>query len=92
MNVLGTRLPLVGFILGGITAVVGIAALFSKDPDDKKPGIVLTAAGALVILSRTGAPFFRAMAPTLLSIGAVAFIAMGIWNGIKFLRGLKKRS
>ncbi|MDR2158485.1 MAG: hypothetical protein LBP23_00280 [Treponema sp.] len=92
MNVIGTRFPVAGIVLGVAAAVIGIGALFSRDPDDRKRGAVITAAGALVILSRVGIPFIRLLAGTLLGIGAFGLLAMGIWNGIKFFRGLKSRS
>jgi hypothetical protein len=92
MNVVGTRLPVAGIILGAAAAVIGIGALRSKNPDDKKPGVVITAAGVLVILSRVGIPSIRPLAGTLLSIGAFGLFAMGIWNAVKFFRGLKNRS
>jgi hypothetical protein len=92
MTILGTRFPVAGIVLGGITAAAGIAALHSKDPEDKKPGVFLTLAGVLELIQRAGIPLVRPIAGTLLTIGAVACIAFGIWNGIKFLKGLKNRS
>jgi hypothetical protein len=86
------RVPVVGLVLGVVTGIVGISALLSKDPDDKKPGIIITLAGLLVILSKTKIPFIHALAPTLLSIGAVGLLVMGVWRGIQFFRGLKNRS
>jgi hypothetical protein len=88
--VLGALPPLVGIIAGGVVALVGIGGLFSRDPEDKKPGAITATAGVLAILSKIG--FARPLAGTLLSIGAVGLLAMGIWNGIKFLKGLKNRS
>jgi hypothetical protein len=93
MNVIGSRLPVVaGIALGAVAAVIGIGALRSGDPGDRKPGVVITAAGALVILSRVAAAPVRPLAGTLLSIGAFGLLAMGIWNAVKFFRGLKSRS
>jgi hypothetical protein len=89
LAILGARLPVLGIILGGISAIAGLLAIFSKDPADRKAGIILAAGGALTIFSRAGAAFFRPLAGTLLSIGGVGLFAMGIWNGIKFLKGLK---
>jgi hypothetical protein len=86
------RFRVVGLVMGAAAGIVGISALLSKDPDDKKPGLVITAAGLLVILSKTGIPILRALAPTLLNIGAVGLLVMGIWKGIKFFKGLKSRS
>ena len=92
LSALGGRFPIVAIILGGLAGIVGIAALSSKDNTDRKAGALLTAGGILAILSRAGAAFFRPLAGTLLSIGAFGLIALGIWNGIKFIRGLKSRS
>ncbi|MDR1239177.1 MAG: hypothetical protein LBK27_03610 [Treponema sp.] len=86
------RFRVIGLIMGAVAGIVGVSALLSKDPDDKKPGLIITAAGLLVILSKTGIPVLRSLAPTLLNIGAVGLLVMGIWKGVKFLRGLKSRS
>jgi hypothetical protein len=89
-TVLGARFPVVGLVLGAVSAFFGAGALFSKDPDDKKPGAILAAAGACLILSRVGLPLIRPLASSLLSIGALGFLATGILNGIRFLKGLNK--
>ncbi|GHV46999.1 hypothetical protein AGMMS50268_37490 [Spirochaetia bacterium] len=91
MGALGTRLPIVGIIMGVVSGVIGLGALFSRDPEDKKPGAVLLGGGVLVILSRVGAAFIRPLAGTVLSVGAVGLFAMGILKGLKFLKGLKSR-
>jgi hypothetical protein len=92
MNILGARFPVVGIVLGAASALLGFMALRSRDRDDKKPGAVLAAAGILEILSKVAIPVIRPLAGVLLNIGGVGLIAMGIWNGIKFLKGLKSRS
>jgi hypothetical protein len=79
-----------GVIAGAAVCAVGIGALLSKDPSDRKPGAVITIAGALALLSKV--PLVAPLAGTLLSIGAVGLLALGVWNGIKFFAGLKKRS
>ena len=87
---MAARLRGLGLVIGGVVCVVGIASLLSKDPADRKAGIIIAAAGALAILSKI--PSIAPVAGTLLSIGAVGLLALGIWNGIKFFVGLKKRS
>jgi len=84
--------PLVGFIAGGIVGLLGLGSLASKDPADKKAGLVLTAAGALTILSKIPIPLIQPFSKVLLTVGAIGLLGLGIWNGIKFLTGLKKRS
>ena len=81
-----------GLIVGGIVSVLGIFSLRSKDPADKKAGLIITAAGVLTVLSRSRIPFVTEISGTLLGIGAIGLLALGIWNGIKFFIGLKKRS
>jgi predicted membrane protein len=87
-----SRFRVLGLIIGVVVSVFGIAALMSKDPNDRKPGLVITAAGVLTVLSKTGIPFVRTISGTLLAIGAVGLLAAGLWNGIKFFMGLRKRS
>jgi hypothetical protein len=88
--IMGALPPIAGIIAGAVVGVVGIGSLLSGNKDDKKPGLVTAVAGGLSILSRI--PFVRPLAGALLGIGAVGLLAMGVWNGIKFLRGLKNRS
>jgi hypothetical protein len=82
--------PFMGIIAGVIVGVVGIGGIMSKDPDDRKPGILAAAAGALSILARIG--IIRPLAGTLLGISSLGLLALGVWNGVKFIRGLKGRS
>jgi hypothetical protein len=91
LAVLGGRFPIAGIVLGALTGLFGVFALLSKDGADRKAGVILTAGGLLTILSRVGAAFFRPIAGTLLSVGAFGLIALGVWNGLKFLKGLKSR-
>jgi hypothetical protein len=86
----GALPPVVGIIAGAVVGAVGIGAVMSRDPDDRKPGMIAAAAGGLTILSKIG--IVRPLAGTLLSIGAIGLLAVGIWNGIKFLKGLKNRA
>ena len=87
-----SKLRVLGLAAGVVVCAIGIGALMSKDPADKKPGAVITTAGVLAVLSRLKIGPIAPLASTLLSIGAVGLLAMGIWNGILFFIGLKKRS
>ena len=86
------RSPVLAFIVGGLACVMGIVSLMSKDATDKKAGALIGGAGILVLLSKTKLPFIGPISGTLIVIGAVGLLAMGIWNAIKFLKGLRKRS
>ena len=79
----------VGIVAGGIITVVGLGALFSSDKTDKKAGIAITVAGALSLLARF--PFLGKFAGGLLTLGIIGLLGVGIWKGVKFLRGLKAR-
>ncbi|MCL2179939.1 MAG: hypothetical protein FWB83_02330 [Treponema sp.] len=81
-----------GLIVGGIVLLLGLGSLASKDPADKKAGVIITSAGTLTILSKIGIPFITPVSGALLGIGAIGLLGMGIWNGIKFLIGLRKRN
>jgi len=87
-----TRFRVLGLIVGAVVCIIGLASFTSKDPADRKAGAVITAAGVLALLSKIKIPIIAPLASTLLSIGAVGLLALGIWNGIKFIVGLKKRS
>jgi len=79
-------------IIGSIVCLLGIGSLSSRDKTDKKAGLIITIAGALTILSRTNIPVITSISGALLGISAFGLLAMGIWNGIKYIIGLKKRS
>jgi hypothetical protein len=89
--VLGKLMPLVGLVLGGIVAALGISAVFSKHKEDRKGGLLTTAVGILLMLFFRKVPMVTAFAGTILSIGAIASFGLGIWNGIRFLFGMKSR-
>jgi hypothetical protein len=83
----------VSAVAGVILTAVGLTGVASRDREDKKIGLVLTASGAAAILSRFGfLPILKAAGATALAVGAAAFIGLGIFNAIRFVIGLKKRS
>ena len=88
--ILGALPSVVGVVAGVVVGAVGIGAILSKDPDDRKPGILLTIAGGMAILSKIG--FLRGLTGTIFGLGAIGLIGMGIWKGIQFFKGLKNRS
>ena len=92
MHIFSARLPPFGIILGLIVGGVGVGALLSKDPEDKKPGTILTIAGILKLAFHVGGlPVIKALAGILLNISSLGLLALGIWNGIRFLIGLNSR-
>jgi hypothetical protein len=88
--ILGSLSPVAGIVAGAIAGVVGICALSSKDPADKTPGMIVTGAGALTIVSKL--PFIGFLAKPFFGLGAIILLGVGVWNGFKFFKGLKARS
>ncbi|GHU23931.1 hypothetical protein FACS1894172_13100 [Spirochaetia bacterium] len=88
---LGSLPPLPGMILGGAALVVGVGSLLSKDPDDKKPGTIALTAGILSFIARSGIPLLKPISGTLLGLGALGLVSFGVWNAIKFFKGLKAK-
>ena len=87
-----SNLTIPGIIAGAIVLLFGITNLASKDPADKRAGMVITAAGALTVLSVTKIPLLAPVSGVLLTVGAIGLLGLGILNAVKFFRGLKKRS
>lgn len=86
----GALPPVIGIIAGLVVGIAGIAASRSKDREDRRIGILAAVAGGLTILSKVG--IVKPLAGTLLAISAVGLLVAGIWNGVKFLKGLKNRA
>jgi hypothetical protein len=83
-------LPLAaGVIAGGIITLFGVGSLRSKETENKRTGALLCVTGVLVLLSRS--PFLPGFSGGILSLGVFGLLALGVWNGVKFLLGLKAR-
>jgi hypothetical protein len=91
MQILGGRFRILGIVLGLLVGGAGVSGLLSKDPEDKKPGMILAAAGILELVSVFGIPLVKPIAGTLLSVAALGLLVMGIVKGIRFLKGLRSR-
>jgi hypothetical protein len=90
VGVLGSRFRLFGIVMAALMAGAGLCALCSRDREDKKPGLLLAAAGALELVVHFGIPVLKPLAGSILTLGAAGLLALGIWKGIRFLRGLKR--
>ncbi|MDR0569078.1 MAG: hypothetical protein LBG87_07735 [Spirochaetaceae bacterium] len=85
---MGALPSFVGVGVGLIAGIAGICSFFSKDPDDRKAGAVLAVGGALAVASKV---LHLGFAGVCLGLGGLGLLAMGVWRGIKFLKGLKSR-
>jgi hypothetical protein len=88
--ILGSLAPVAGIVAGAVAGVAGLCALMSKDPADKAPGAVIAGAGALTVVSKL--PLVGVLAKPFFGLGPVILLGVGIWNGVKFIKGLKARS
>jgi hypothetical protein len=86
-----SRISILGLVMGLVIGGFGVSGLLSKDPEDKRPGLILTAAGVLELVFLSPIRFLRPVAGILLGITALGLLAMGIVKGVKFLKGLKSR-
>jgi hypothetical protein len=93
LTILGALPTLLSTVAGGAIVILGLAGISSKDKEDKKIGMVLTVAGAAALLARHGViPFIKAAGAMVLHAGAFVLIGVGLFNLIRFIIGLKKRS
>ncbi len=74
-------------IIGGIIALLGLGVSGSRD--DRKAGLIITAAGILTALG--GIPILGGIAGTLMSVAGIGLLAMGGISLFKFIRGYLKR-
>ncbi|MCL2478947.1 MAG: hypothetical protein FWF22_05555 [Treponema sp.] len=91
MHIFSARLPPLGIVFGLLGGGIGLSGMLSKDPADKKPGVILFIAGVLKLIFHVGPPVIRPFAGSLLTIASLILLALGIFNGIKFLKGLNSR-
>jgi hypothetical protein len=89
MHIFSLRLNPLGIVFAFIVGGIGISGLLSKEKEGKKPGIILTIAGVLKLLSHVGP--IKLISAGLLGVFSFGLLGMGIINGINFLWGLKKK-
>ncbi len=94
---------LVGLAVGGVAFVLGASSLASKSAADKRGGTIAMIAGAVMALPGLGhfLGFVPIMGPLLkvaagfsgfvIGAGALGLIGYGVFNIVKFAKGLKSR-
>jgi hypothetical protein len=87
----GARFAVLGIVLSALALAAGMAALFSRNREDRKPGLVVGAAGVLGLIVRFGPPRLKPFAAFALGLGGLFLLAAGIGKGVIFLKGLKSR-
>jgi hypothetical protein len=76
-----------GIIVGGIIAVIGLAATTSEQ--NRLAGLAAAGAGALIVLSKI--PIFNLIATPLLWIGIIGLFGVGVYSLFKFIKNMAKR-
>jgi hypothetical protein len=87
-----------GIVLGGISAILGISSIRSDSKTDKVGGWIALGAGLLVGLpALTQVPVIGTLLMPLAGIssfvmgaGAVLLLGYGVFNAVKFIRGMKE--
>lgn len=82
------RIPVLGWILGGAMVVLGIMGFLGRNRTDKNTGKVLMGAGILGLASI----FFKGFSGLILGASGIGLVGYGIFNLVKFAKGLKSRS
>jgi len=82
------QVPVLGVVLCGVLAALGVLGLLGKDRTDRSTGVVLMAAGGAGLVSLV-LPWLRDF---LFGAGGLALVGFGLFNLFKFLRGLKSRA
>jgi len=82
------HIPIVGWVVGGALVVLGVMGVLGRNRTDKTSGAVLLGAGALGLASF----LFKGITGFVLGAGSLGLIGYGVFNLIKFARGLKSRS
>lgn len=90
MFILGALPGLLALIAGGLLVFAGGAAMTNKEKTDRKLGPFVLGAGVLAVASAI--PFLQGISGFLVGLSGVALLGLGVWNGIKFLRGMKSRT
>ncbi|HCM25500.1 MAG: hypothetical protein A2Z99_11345 [Treponema sp. GWB1_62_6] len=88
--VLGGLPWIFGIVAGGVVAVVGLSAMASHERADRIAGRIALGAGALAVLAKL--PIVGGLAGGLFGLATFGLLGMGVWNGFKFMKGLKSRA
>jgi hypothetical protein len=91
LSVMGSLPSVLGIVIGAAACFIGVGSVFSHDKTDRVGGTVLFAGGALTLLAKFRIPLLAGLANVAMSVGAVACLGLGIWNAVKFFRGLRAR-
>jgi len=82
------HLPVVGWVISGGLVALGIIGFLGKERTDKTTGLVLMGAGAFGLASI----LLKGLTGFILGVGGLGLIGFGIFNLVKFVKGLKSRS
>ena len=92
LTIVGLAKPVVGLAIGGFALFTGIGIFIRRQKFKYKTAAIITIAGFLMMLSYTKVPAMMVISRTLLVIGAVGLVFMGIGKALKISWDLGKRS
>ena len=82
---------IIALVAGVIICAVGVGWLMANNPSNKKTGMLITAMGVVVMLSRTPFKPLSVVMGTVLYIAALSFLVLGVKNLIAYLIAQGKR-
>ena len=96
LMVIGTLWWPIGLVAGGIVTLIGLSARSSHEIEDRRIGTLVTAAGGLAVLSKLSfipvLNIFSGLAGGFLGLATFGLLGMGVWNAVKFIKGLKSNA
>jgi hypothetical protein len=79
-----------GLAIGGVLALLGLSGIFSRQSSDRKDGFFVLLTGAVLFGAFWGIGPIKNAASWLLSTGGLISLALGFWNGVRFLWGMRR--
>jgi len=92
LTLIGMRSRFVGLAVGGFALITGIGMLLRRQKTNFKIGVVITAAGFLMLLSYVRFGLVKSFAGYFLITGAIGLVVLGICKAVKLSWDLGKRS
>jgi len=89
---IGMRIRPVGLAAGTFAFITGITTLIRRRTYHLKTGVVLTAAGFLMLLANPRFGVIAAFAGYFLIVGALGLVVLGLFKAVKLSWDLGKRS
>ena len=92
LTFVGMRVRPFGLFVGAFAFITGISILIRRRKDTFKTGVIVTAAGFLMLLAHPRFGIVAAFAGYFLIVGAIGLVVLGLFRAIKLSWELGQRS